>query len=357
MMEVAVDSGVGAAWQDVIDDKTETAWCTAGYEGKRIVPKNSGSGGRTECLASIQSDKEIIFGGFRLLAVDDRGSTVSSRPKFVFFMFRAPGASAMAKAKAGRHLGQLQQCFHGFHIDFQIDELYELSEAEIVRKLRAAGGAHQPTGYDFGHGDVGEGAEEAAPAPAPVANPADAAPASAKAPPMPAAAASASAPPAAAAASAPPPPPAAPAVAAASPALSAVTEATAALSVAGGETCEAGQVLVLISGMPSTSIIEGNQTSTRQIFTGKGITAVRYIDGVSPENKEERNSLFTLSGKRGVYPQVFIKDPVGTIKFVADFEELQSLNDTDTLPADVLDANPQIPSFSRVFKGFMKKKE
>jgi len=338
-MDVSVDEGVGAAWQDVMDDKTTTAWCTAGYEGKTlIVTKNKGTGGRAECLASITDNKDVVFGGFRLLAIDDRGSLVSSRPKFVFFMFRASGASAMAKAKAGRHLGQLQQCFHGFHVEFHVDELFELSEAEVVKKLRAAGGAHQPTGYDFGHGNVGEGAEEAAPAAAPAANPADAAPTAAKAPPMPAAAAAsvpASATPAASVAS--------------------VTVAAAALSVEGGEpqTCAAGQVLVLISGMPSTSIVEGNQNTTRQIFSGKGITAVRYIDGVDPANKEERGTLFEISGKRGVYPQVFIKDPDGTVKFVADFEELQSLNDTDSLPPDILEANPQIPSFSRVFEGFL----
>lgn len=38
----------------------------------------------------------------------------------------------------------------------------------------------QPTGYDFGHGDVGEGAEEAAPEKVATANPADAAPMHAK---------------------------------------------------------------------------------------------------------------------------------------------------------------------------------
>jgi len=63
---------------------------------------------------------------------------------------------------------------------FQVDELHEMSEAEIVKKLRAAGGAHQPTGYDFGHGDAGEGAEEVAPEKAAPVNPADAAPMFAK---------------------------------------------------------------------------------------------------------------------------------------------------------------------------------
>jgi hypothetical protein len=56
----------------------------------------------------------------RLEAVDDRGSTVSKRAKFVIFMYRAPNAAAMAKAKGGRHMGQLEQTFHGHHIMFQV---------------------------------------------------------------------------------------------------------------------------------------------------------------------------------------------------------------------------------------------
>ena len=47
----------------------------------------------------------------------------------------------------------------GLHIQFQIDDLSEISEREVTKKLRQSGGAHAPTGFDFGQGDVGEGAE------------------------------------------------------------------------------------------------------------------------------------------------------------------------------------------------------
>ena len=47
----------------------------------------------------------------------------------------------------------------GLHVQFQIDQLSEISEREITKKLRQSGGAHAPTGFDFGQGDVGEGAE------------------------------------------------------------------------------------------------------------------------------------------------------------------------------------------------------
>lgn len=77
--------------------------------------------------------------------MDNRGSTVSRRAKFVLFFYRAAGAASMAKAKAGRHMGAIEQAFYGYHCMFQVDELHELSESEIVKKLRASGGAHQVT--------------------------------------------------------------------------------------------------------------------------------------------------------------------------------------------------------------------
>jgi hypothetical protein len=66
---------------------------------------------------------------------------------------------------------------------------------------------------------------------------------------------------------------------------------------------------------------------------------------VLPENKDMRSAMFECSGKRGSYPQVFIKDAAGAYTSVGDFDEVQSLNDTDSLPPDVLEANPQVTSF------------
>lgn len=63
-----------------------------------------------------------------------------------------------------------------------------------------------------------------------------------------------------------------------------------------------------------------------------------------PENKEARSAMFECGGKRGTYPQVFIKDAAGAYTSVGDFDEVQSLNDTDSLPPDVLAANPTVKS-------------
>lgn len=72
------------------------------------------------------------------------------------------------------------------------------------------------------------------------------------------------------------------------------------------------------------------------------------IDGLIPENKDLRDKLFGISGHRGKYPQCFIQDNDGNIRFVGLWDEIESLVDCDSLPSDVLAANPSINTFSKV---------
>ena len=110
-------------------------------------------------------------------------------------------------------------------------------------------------------------------------------------------------------------------------------------------------VIVLVTSVPSTTIIEGNQTLLRNMFKGRKID-FRELDGMDQSKKEERNKLFGISSKRGVYPQVFMEIG-GEVTFVGDFEEISQLNECDALPTDVLAANPQIKTLSNVFKPFL----
>ena len=55
------------------------------------------------------------------------------------------------------------------------------------------------------------------------------------------------------------------------------------------------------------------------------------LDGSAPENVKERNRLFDISKRRGVYPQVFVnlsptQDPAATT-FVGTFDEVSALNE------------------------------
>ena len=61
-----------------------------------------------------------------------------------------------------------------------------------------------------------------------------------------------------------------------------------------------------------------------------------------------RNKLFNISGKRAVYPQCFIASGGDDIVFVGDWEAVESLLECESIPADVLAANPTIQTFTKV---------
>jgi len=110
------------------------------------VFKAEGAGGMPEFLDHLGD--EIVWGAFKVVGVDDRGNTVSRRPKYIFVKYTPPSTSAMKRATAGRHKGSIKPIFTT-HVDFEIESKDELTEDEVVQKLRASGGAHQPTSYEF----------------------------------------------------------------------------------------------------------------------------------------------------------------------------------------------------------------
>lgn len=92
---------------------------------------------------------QIIYGGFRCTGVDDRGNTVSRRGKIIFVNYLPTSVPTMRRARAGGHKGQVKSTFVSAHVDIQIEDPSEVTEDDIIARLRAAGGAHQPTHYEF----------------------------------------------------------------------------------------------------------------------------------------------------------------------------------------------------------------
>ncbi|CAM6000089.1 unnamed protein product [Sphagnum balticum] len=107
-----------------------------------------GPGGMPEFIEAIPAD-EVVWGAFKVVGVDDRGNTISKRPKYIFVKYiPRDGMSAMKKAKAGRHKGEIKNVINA-PIDFEIEDPSELTEEVIEAKLRASGGAHAPTSYEY----------------------------------------------------------------------------------------------------------------------------------------------------------------------------------------------------------------
>ena len=61
------------------------------------------------------------------------------------------------------------------------------------------------------------------------------------------------------------------------------------------------------------------------------------VDGANAENKTQRSEFWAISGKRAVYPQVFVQAK-GETKFVGDGEDIVLANDDGILEGQLADA-------------------
>mmetsp|Transcript_16727 Transcript_16727/g.17487 ORF Transcript_16727/g.17487 Transcript_16727/m.17487 type:complete len:154 (+) Transcript_16727:31-492(+) len=149
-MAVTVSAEVQNAWRRLTADSSPVSWIICGYpEGNTntLEFKSEGEGGMPEFIENLP-EGDIVWGAFKVVGVDDRGNTVSRRPKFIFVKYLPDTVPTMKRARAGGHKGAIKQVFDA-HIDIEIENPSELSEEVIIQKLRAAGGAHAPTSYEF----------------------------------------------------------------------------------------------------------------------------------------------------------------------------------------------------------------
>ena len=143
---MSVKDGVQSAWDEVKDDaKTEVDWMLCGYVTKKEIDViGKGAGGRKACLAQIVSDKDIVFGGFRVTAIDARENVTSLRTKLVFFFYQAPKASMMDRAKSGSHKTTVEHVMHGSHIQMQIGALGALEPRSCASSAARAARTSRP---------------------------------------------------------------------------------------------------------------------------------------------------------------------------------------------------------------------
>lgn len=107
------------------------------------------------------------------------------------------------------------------------------------------------------------------------------------------------------------------------------------------------RVVILVSSVSSDQVQIVESRRLEDLLSSKKMSVDR-IDGALIEFKEIRDKLFGISGLRGKYPQCFIVDASGEHRFIGLWEAIESLVDCDALPKETLDANPTIPTFSKV---------
>jgi hypothetical protein len=73
------------------------------------------------------------------------------------------------------------------------------------------------------------------------------------------------------------------------------------------------------------------------------------VDGNNPEQREERDKLFVISGIRGNYPQFFFECQDGQINFFGNFDKIETLNETSGLPLELLAQHPELETWEKMF--------
>ncbi|CAM9209822.1 unnamed protein product [Ectocarpus sp. 13 AM-2016] len=107
------------------------------------------------------------------------------------------------------------------------------------------------------------------------------------------------------------------------------------------------QCIVLYSSCCMDPSQDQDQRRCRDLLKGRGVT-YEEVDGSDGATQEARNNLWTVSGHRGKYPQVFIERD-GELEFVGLWSDVESLNECEALPPEILEANPEIKTFKGVF--------
>ena len=118
-----------------------------------------GSGGRRavyDLLASHSQDDAVVTGAFLASAIDQRGSVVSVRRKYIHLVWIGPKVKIMLKGKVMACYSQLfKKQFPGCTLYLQLlgedDDLNEslLAADNLQATLLKTGGAHKPTRYSF----------------------------------------------------------------------------------------------------------------------------------------------------------------------------------------------------------------
>lgn len=120
--------------------------------------------------------------------------------------------------------------------------------------------------------------------------------------------------------------------------------------------CSGKRLICLISNGVADRVQAHRQLHALNILNVRQ-TPYEVVDGMDPAQRQRRDELFRISDIRGNYPQFFVERQVdngygGTktkVEFWGSYERMEQLNEVDSLPPDVLLANPDVETWERVF--------
>ncbi|XP_013391294.1 drebrin-like protein B isoform X2 [Lingula anatina] len=126
-----------AAWQDVVDEKSDTNWAVFGYEGTsnvlRVVEK--GDGDLEEMVDELNSGK-IMYAYCR---VQDPNTNLW---KNVIINWQGEGVPEIKKGAAARHINDIHNLFRGAHVTINARTEDDIDEETIKDKVAKSSGAN-----------------------------------------------------------------------------------------------------------------------------------------------------------------------------------------------------------------------
>ena len=138
---------IAAAYDAVRSDKDETNWLLISYQGNTgntLQLTGTGTGGLAE-LAEKLDDGQAQYGYVRIEYANDSEST---RVKFVLVVWIGESTKVMRKARVSIEAGEVKKVLSHHSIQVDARDKADLAEADIVKRLRSAGGAD----YNGGRG-------------------------------------------------------------------------------------------------------------------------------------------------------------------------------------------------------------
>jgi len=152
MATVKFESDVAATWKEMTHKDAKTNWMLIHFtdpsEKEMLGGVQKGEGGVKQLSGSLD-EKKVMFGVFRVLAVDVRANVTSVRPKYVTFTFVGRNVGPLKRARVSTLKPEVLRVFMGSHATLETSEAADFEGEPITKLLLTAGAAHKPTYYEF----------------------------------------------------------------------------------------------------------------------------------------------------------------------------------------------------------------
>lgn len=136
---------IAAAYDAVRSDKDATNWLLiSSPNGPKLSLAATGSGGLAELKKSLDAS-QVQYAYVRVEYANDSEST---RVKFVLVIWIGESTKVMRKARVSIESGEVKRVLSHHSIQVDANDVSDLDEEDIIKRLRKAGGAD----YNGGRG-------------------------------------------------------------------------------------------------------------------------------------------------------------------------------------------------------------